>query len=227
MTVRATSQDMVFLDQQGTGDVLCFTNQEKTEAQPAGLASAKATYTLNKESILVNRQDENGVWNAVKYVRKKGQYTWLEPQSGIRYWMQANGSVLKNSVTPDGWYVGSDGCWDPHMGMGPFDSGTYQDESGSECYVIAMNENLTLTDWRLENKRDKKVVGLVDHYYKDASGGENSRMDMRLINTMDGYVIVDTDGKIAAYLYPVGTSGQLMIQQEGAEGYESLMLAAD
>lgn len=224
LTVRAASDDQVFLED---GKVLCFSNQEKTEARSAGEGAENATYTLNKESILVHCQDENGVWNSVIYARKKGQYTWLEPQSGVCYWMQANGCVLKNSVTPDGWYVGNDGCWDPHMGMGPFASGTYEDEDGGERYVITMKEDLTLAQWRLEDGQDKKVVGLVDYFHLDGSGGETSRTDMRLINTMSGYVIVDPAGQVAAYLYPVGTSGQLMVQQEGKEGYESLQLSGD
>lgn len=224
LTVLAVSEDQVFLD---GGAVLDFTNQEKTEAKAEGSAGEAASYILNKESIMVYCRDENGVWNSVKYARRKGQYTWLEPQSGTRYWMQANGSVLKNSVTPDGWYVGNDGCWDPYMGMGPFCSGIYQDADGEERYVIRMNEALTIQDWRLEDETDKKVVGLVDYYDRNADGEENSRLDMRLINTMDGYVVVDTAGQIAAYLYPVGTSGQLMVRKEGASGYESLVLSAE
>ena len=88
-----------------------------------------------------------------------------------------------------------------------------------------MDESLTMEDWRLKNERDKRVVGLVDYYYQDGSGAEASRTEMRLINTMEGYVVVDTAGQIAAYLYPVGDSGQLMLQQAGEDGFKSLMLA--
>ena len=235
LIIESVSESNVYLDyvassEEGGGvdrDVLAFADEARTEAwsTTSSRKNGGIRYTLNRESVTVERSDENGVRNAVRYDRENGKYTWLTLQDGARYWMQGNGLVLKDGVTPDGWYVGSDGCWDPYMGMGPFQSGTYDNSSGSDTYCFRLREDLSREQWRLTDESDKRVVGMVDYYHTSDSGlEEGHRYDMRLINTMDGYVVVDTEGRIAAYLYPVGSSGQIMVRKPDAEGYESLVL---
>lgn len=234
LIIESVSETHVYLDyvassEEGGGadrDVLAFTNDARTEAlsTTSGSRAGGTRYTLNRESVTVERPDQNGIRNVVRYERQDGKYTWLTLQDGARYWMQGNGLVLKDGVTPDGWYVGSDGCWDPYMGMGPFPSGTYDNSSGSDTYIFRLREDLSLEEWRLSDESDKRVVGMVDYYHTGDSGlEEGHRYDMRLINTMDGYVVVDTEGRIAAYLYPVGTSGQVMVRRPDEKGYESLV----
>lgn len=210
----------------GGRDVLAFTDEARTEARSVSLGSRAEggiRYILNRESLTVEGPDESGAHTVTRYVRRNGKYAWLTLPDGVSYWMQGNGSVLKDGVTPDGWYVGSDGCWDPYMGMGPFRSGTYESHGGTEIYVFQMKEDLSLEEWRLSGPTDKRVVGTVSYYSQDASGGQAAdRTDMRLINTMEGYVIVDTEGRVAAKLYPVGASGQLMVKKTGADDYESM-----
>ncbi len=215
-------------EESGSGgrDVLAFTDEARTEARSVSLGSRAEggiRYILNRESLTVEGPDESGAHTVTRYVRRNGKYAWLTLPDGVSYWMQGNGSVLKDGVTPDGWYVGSDGCWDPYMGMGPFRSGTYESHGGTEIYVFQMKEDLSLEEWRLSGPTDKRVVGTVSYYSQDASGGQAAdRTDMRLINTMEGYVIVDTEGRVAAKLYPVGASGQLMVKKTGADDYESM-----
>lgn len=203
--------------------VLTFTDEARTQAESTQ-SGESARYTLNRESVTVERPDQNGVHSVTRYARKTGKYAWLRLQDGVCYWMQGNGAVLKDGVTPDGWYVGSDGCWDPYMGMGPFQSGTYTNQDGTEVYGFYLNEDMSMEEWRLEDASDKRLVGRVEYSHISASGEEESRSDMRLINTMEGYVVVDTEGRMVADLYPVGDTGQIMFRRSGEQGYESLTL---
>lgn len=57
------------------------------------------------------RHDENGWW--VEY--SNGTYLvnqWYQsPSSGLWYYLGADGYMLTNAITPDGWFVNADGVW--------------------------------------------------------------------------------------------------------------------
>ena len=228
-SVSETSVYLGYIDSAEAGgeegqDVLTFNEQARTQAESTQFGES-ARYTLNRESVTVERPDQNGVHSITRYARKNGKYTWLKLQDDVYYWMQDDGAVLKDGVTPDGWYVGSDGCWDPYMGMGPFQSGTYTSHDGTKVYGFHLKEDMSMEEWRLKDASDKRMVGTVEYSHISPSGEEDeSRSDMRLINMMEGYVVVDTAGRIVADLYPVGDTGQIMLRRSGEQGYESLTL---
>lgn len=53
---------------------------------------------------------DNGQW---KYQNDDGSFAtgWIE-ESGKNYYLNADGIMLSNTTTPDGYYVGADGAWD-------------------------------------------------------------------------------------------------------------------
>ena len=68
-------------------------------------------------SMLLSRTSLAGTWQAQdngqwKYQNDDGSFAtgWIE-DGGKSYYLDANGIMLANTTTPDGYYVGADGAW--------------------------------------------------------------------------------------------------------------------
>lgn len=74
------------------------------------IATALLTLSIGMTAFAGTWQaQENGQW---KYQNDNGGYAtgWIE-DNGKSYYLDANGIMLANTVTPDGYNVGADGAW--------------------------------------------------------------------------------------------------------------------
>ena len=105
-------------------------------------------------------QNENGWW----YSYTDGSYpvnTWKEID-GKYYYFDGNGYMLSNTITPDGYTVGSDGAW--------------IESDNSESQELEIPEGVTEQEWRewleleklLEERGKKQVVNEITIYPGEA-----------------------------------------------------------
>ena len=74
------------------------------------IATLAMSMLLSNTSLAGTWQaQDNGQW---KYQNDDGSFAtgWIE-DGGKSYYLDANGIMLANTTTPDGYYVGADGVW--------------------------------------------------------------------------------------------------------------------
>ena len=74
------------------------------------IATLAMSMLLSSTSLAGTWQaQDNGQW---KYQNDDGSFAtgWIE-DGGKSYYLDANGIMLANTTTPDGYYVGADGAW--------------------------------------------------------------------------------------------------------------------
>ena len=84
------------------------------------------------------------------------------------------------------------------------------------------------TDRPLTGPEDRIEVGCVDYEaYDQKADFLYTKTDLRLFNTMDGYVIEDAGGEVFAWMYPTIHGNDLMVQMYGTEQYHSIRMVED
>lgn len=87
---------------------------------------------------------ESGQW---KYRQDDGTYAkgWLQDTDGRWYYFDANGRMLSNTATPDGYQVGEDGAWVNHDPYASYNADyplkDYADKAGLQYVDVIMNYN--------------------------------------------------------------------------------------
>lgn len=158
------------------------------------------TDTITPDGIYVNTKGEKTsyipgwaqVENEWRYVQKNGYYaasTWIQDTDGKWYYFNMACEMVKDRVTPDGFYVGPDGVWDGNAStavaeeqpnMGPdasLDNASGGWEVSGETWKYKLDDGSYVTnDWKQD--ADGKW------YYFD----ESSRMVTEQ-TTPDGYYV--------------------------------------
>ena len=84
------------------------------------------------------------------------------------------------------------------------------------------------TDRPLTGPEDRIEVRCVDYEaYDQKADFLYTKTDLRLFNTMDGYVIEDAGGEVFAWMYPTIHGNDLMVQMYGTEQYHSIRMVED
>lgn len=152
------------------------------------------------------KQDTVGWW----YVNDDGHYpsnVWQEID-GKHYYFGADGYLLVNTTTPDGYKVGTDGAWIP-------------DSVSEEIYInpeLFIDFKLTFGELREKYNNDIKVGGPVSYFV----GGSDNAQVVNFINS-------SLTGKDSGYYFTrdneVGAASQAAIDEAIAQtqNYELLL----
>lgn len=116
----------------------------------------------------------NGQW---KYQDDKGNFVtgWIE-DGGKSYYLDANGIMLSNTTTPDGYYVGVDGVWDGK----DIGDGNFYSQQGSGDKVVSGLEVTVPSRLHITNNGDRNF-SIWAHY-----GDKEYDRDL-LVNTIGNY----------------------------------------
>ena len=136
-------------------------------------------------------------------------------------------------MTPDGFYVGPDGKWQAQLGMCLITPGRYKSMFQNPDEILYENWSFSMytsgdTDRPLTGPEDRIEMGCVDYEaYDQKADFLYTKTDLRLYNTMDGYVIEDAGGEVFAWMYPTIHGNDLMVQMYGTEQYHSIRMVED
>lgn len=160
------------------------------------------TDTITPDGIYVNTKGEKTSyipgWTQVegewRYVQKNGYYaasTWIQDTDGKWYYFNMACEIVKNRMTPDGFYVDSNGVWD----------GNPSSQTATAEKQVNPGPGSSTEGWeRYGNTWKYKLTDgsyVTNSWKQDADGkwyyfNENSQM-MSAATTPDGYY-VDSDG---------------------------------
>lgn len=237
LTILDTEQDYVFYsfsDQWGEAsmDMLGFTNEEKTQAKTMEGYGDPVYFTLNGNKISADNSQAQWKLFEGDYYRADGASCWQRQDDGSYVYLDENGQVAKNTVTPDGWYVGADGKWESWKGMAGIRPGLYQSIYRNPGDILSDEWSFDMfTSWEgdgLKDSSDRIWAGTVDYSAYDRNNNLfYTKKDMNVYNTMEGYVIEDLAGQTFAWLYPSGYYNHLMIQMYGSETYHAVQMVED
>ena len=167
------------------------------------------------------------------YQKKTDASCWVRQEDGSYIYLDENGNILKNHMTPDGFYVGPDGKWQAQLGMCLITPGRYKSMFQNPDEILYENWSFSMytsgdTDRPLTGPEDRIEVGCVDYEaYDQKADFLYTKTDLRLFNTMDGYVIEDAGGEVFAWMYPTIHGNDLMVQMYGTEQYHSIRMVED
>lgn len=149
---------------------------------------------------------DNGQWT---YQNDDGSFAtgWIE-DGGKSYYLDANGIMLTNTTTPDGYYVGADGAWDGNeKSDGSFFAKDGKRDKVVSGLVVAAPSYLNIT-----NEGDRNFV-IWAHY------GDGQYDKELLVNTIGDYsgsvylqpgreytLEIKSSGSWSVRAYPIGVS---------------------
>ena len=113
ITVYDTDEDYLFLSYPESSyehmiDILQFTDAGKTQAVSAA-QEITAVYTLSGDVLSVDSGTENIPFMQGDYYRKKDASCWKTEIDGTDRYLDETGNILRNHMTPDGWYTDENG----------------------------------------------------------------------------------------------------------------------
>lgn len=238
VTVYDTDQDYVFLSRaDGYGqeivDILEFTNAEKTQAVSAASMDTSVVYTLSEDTLSINSNTSDSAYLLGSYQRRKNASRWRKAPDGTDNYLDEEGKILCSRMTPDGWYVDSEGKWAWQVGMMLITPGRYESmpaysaREGFETWSFSMYSSEEAS--RPFNSLDDRVeVGCVDYTVYDRNMNPYyTKESLSVYNSPRGYVIEDVSGQEFAWLYPSIHGNDLMIQMYGTETYHTVRLVED
>lgn len=238
VTVYDTDQDYVFLSRaDGYGqeivDILEFTNAEKTQAVSAASMDTSVVYTLSEDTLSINSNTSDSAYLLGSYQRRKNASSWRKAPDGTDNYLDEEGKILCSRMTPDGWYVDSEGKWAWQVGMMLITPGRYESmpaysaREGFETWSFSMYSSEEAS--RPFNSLDDRVeVGCVDYTAYDRNMNPYyTKESLSVYNSPRGYVIEDVSGQEFAWLYPSIHGNDLMIQMYGTETYHTVRLVED
>ena len=237
ITVYDTDEDYLFLSYPESSyehmiDILQFTDAGKTQAVSAA-QEITAVYTLSGDVLSVDSGTENIPFMQGDYYRKKDASCWKTEIDGTDRYLDETGNILRNHMTPDGWYTDENGRKLWQIGMllvtpGLYESmPAYSEREGYETWSFNMYSGAG--DSGFFNSPDERIeVGTVDYtVYDQEMNPYYTKEAMHVYNSPDGYVIEDVSGQEFAWFYPSIHWNDLMIQMYGTEAYHTVRLIED
>ena len=237
ITVYDTDEDYLFLSYPESNyehmtDILQFTDAEKTQAVSA-TQDTTGVYTLSGDVLSVDFGTAYIPFMQGDYYRKKDASCWITETDGTERYLDETGNILRNHVTPDGWYTDENGrkLWQAGMLLvtpGLYESmPAYSEREGYETWSFNMYSGAE--DSGLFNSPDERLeVGTVDYtVYDQEMNPCYTKEEMHVYNSPGGYVIEDVSGQEFAWFYPSIHWNDLMIQMYGTEAYHTVRLIED
>ena len=201
ITVYDTDEDYLFLSCPESSyehmiDILQFTNAGKTQAVSAA-QKITVVYTLSGDVLSVDSGTENIPFMQGDYYRKKDASCWKTEIDGTDRYLDETGNILRNHMTPDGWYTDENGRKLWQIGMLLVTSGLYEsmpaysEREGYETWSFNMYSGAG--DSGFFNSPDERIeVGTVDYtVYDQEMNPYYTKEAMYIYNSPDGYVIED------------------------------------
>jgi len=213
-------------------DILQFTDAGKTQAVSA-TQDITAVYTLSGDVLSVDFGTAYIPFMQGDYYRKKDASCWKTEIDGTDRYLDETGNILRNHMTPDGWYTDENGRKLWQIGMllitpGLYESmPAYSEREGYETWSFNMYSGAG--DSGFFNSPDERLeVGTVDYtVYDQEMNPYYTKEAMYVYNSPDGYVIEDVSGQEFAWFYPSIHWNDLMIQMYGTETYHTVRLIED
>lgn len=237
VTVTDTDKDYVYISFVMNGepsvDALKFTDGTRTKAETLEVHEIPAIWSLNGDMLYVDASASYSKFFNGTYQKKTDASCWVRQEDGSYIYLDENGNILKNHMTPDGFYVGPDGKWQAQLGMCLITPGRYKSMFQNPDEILYENWSFSMytsgdTDRPLRGPEDRIEVGCVDYEaYDQKADFLYTKTDLRLFNTMDGYVIEDAGGEVFAWMYPTIHGNDLMVQMYGTEQYHSIRMVED
>ena len=113
VTVTDTDQDYVYIsftmDGEPAVDALKFTDETRTKAETLEVHEIPAIWTLSEDMLYVDASASYNQFFHGVYRKKADASCWVRQKDGSYIYLDENGQILKNHMTPDGFYVGPDG----------------------------------------------------------------------------------------------------------------------
>ena len=190
-------------------------------------------YTLSGDVLSVDFGTAYIPFMQGDYYRKKDASCWITEIDGTERYLDETGNILRNHVTPDGWYTDENGrkLWQAGMLLvtpGLYESmPAYSEREGYETWSFNMYSGAE--DSGFFNSPDERLeVGTVDYtVYDQEMNPCYTKEEMHVYNSPGGYVIEDVSGQEFAWFYPSIHWNDLMIQMYGTEVYHTVLLIED
>ncbi|MGN8800917.1 hypothetical protein ACTNCH_09155 [Candidatus Merdisoma sp. HCP28S3_D10] len=234
ITVYDTDEDYLFLSypesfDERMVDILQFTDAGKTQAVSA-TQDITAVYALSGDVLSIDFGTAYVPYMQGIYYRKKDASCWRTEADGTERYLDETGKILRNHMTPDGWYADGDGrkLWE--IGMLQITPGLYEsmpaysEREDYETWSFSMYSGAE--DSGFFNSPDQRLeVGTVDYtVYDQEMNPYYTKEAMYVYNSPDGYVIEDVSGQEFAWFYPSIHWNDLMIQMYGTEAYHTVRM---
>ena len=234
ITVYDTDEDYLYLSypesfDERMVDILQFTDAGKTQAVSA-TQDITAVYALSGDVLSIDFGTADAPYMQGIYYRKKDASCWRTEADGTERYLDETGKILRNHMTPDGWYADGDGrkLWE--MGMLQITPGLYEsmpaysEREGYETWSFSMYSGAENSGFF--NSLDQRLeVGTVDYtVYDQEMNPYYTKEAMYVYNSPDGYVIEDVSGQEFAWFYPSIHWNDLMIQMYGTEAYHTVRM---
>ncbi len=175
----------------------------------------------------------NGLWIYCQSDGSLAKNRWVGD-----YYLGSNGAMLTDTWTPDGYYVGSDGAWDPSMGRQGSDSGNISDIPNGYYNSVGYSGDTQYyrTDLWVSYSGGTKIVefghyestgspyGYYDKYNPNGDTLELYMDDGKMYgkSTKDGkkYRVTYDDGTLQIQWQPVAwrSSGTITVDLKNEEG---------
>lgn len=237
VTVTDTDQDYVYIsftmDGESAVDALKFTDETRTRAETLEVHEIPAIWTLSEDMLYVDASASCNQFFHGVYRKKADASCWVRQKDGSYIYLDENGQILKNHMTPDGFYVGPNGKWAAQIGMCMITPGRYKSMFQNPDAILYENWSFSMytsgdTDRPLTGPEDRIEVGCADYEaYDQKADFLYTKTDLRLFNTMEGYVIEDAGGEVFAWMYPTIHGNDLMVQMYGTEQYHTIRMVED
>ena len=199
VTVTDTDQDYVYIsftmDGEPAVDALKFTDETRTKAETLEVHEIPAIWTLSENMLYVDASASYSKFFHGVYRKKADASCWVRQKDGSYIYLDENGQILKNHMTPDGFYVGPNGKWAAQIGMCMITPGRYKSMFQNPDAILYENWSFSMytsgdTDRPLTGPEDRIEVGCADYEaYDQKADFLYTKTDLRLFNTMEGYVI--------------------------------------
>ena len=130
ITVYDTDEDYLFLSYPESNyehmvDILQFTDAGKTQAVST-TQDITAVYTLSGDVLSVDFGTAYIPFMQGEYYRKKDASCWMTEIDGTDRYLDETGNILRNHMTPDGWYTDENGRKMWQIGMPLITPGLYE-----------------------------------------------------------------------------------------------------
>ena len=237
ITVYDTDEDYLFLSYPESNyehmvDILQFADAGKTQAVSA-IQDITAVYTLSGDVLSVDFGTAYIPFMQGKYYRKKDASCWMTEIDGTDRYLDETGNILRNHMTPDGWYTDENGRKMWQIGMPLITPGLYESmpaysaREGYETWSFSMYSGAGDSGF-FNSPDDRLEVGTVDYtVYDHEMNPYYTKEAMYVYNSPRGYVIEDVAGQEFAWFYPSIHWNDLMIQMYGTETYHTVRLVED